>query len=254
MIRVTANGGSVSAAFDRVDRDLQGFSPRRMRAAYATALTRTAVDVRTELRRELTVALDRPTPYTLDSLFVRPATADRLEAQAWFKDERAASRGGTPAAWYLLPNVEGGPRGDKGLERRLHALGYLPAGWRAVPGNAVPLDAHGNMPRGLLKQIVTQLQQAKATGVVTHQAMRRAGGRFFAVPPGAKGLPPGVYQREYYGTGLLPMLVFVRTALYDKRYGFRQVAERTAEQRFPAQLDRAIEEQRANLTRARATS
>lgn len=55
------------------------FSPRRLNAVMATALTRTAQDVREAVRQELPRVFDRPTPYTLNSLFVRPATAQRLQ-------------------------------------------------------------------------------------------------------------------------------------------------------------------------------
>ena len=85
-------------------KQIESFSERRIAAVVATALTRTAVEVKDALRAELPRVFDRPTPYTLNSLFVKPARADRLQAETYFKDDSAGS--GTPATKYLLPQVQ----------------------------------------------------------------------------------------------------------------------------------------------------
>ena len=46
---------------------LAGFSDRRLHAAAATALTRTALDVRDGIKAEMARSFDRPTPFTLAS-------------------------------------------------------------------------------------------------------------------------------------------------------------------------------------------
>ena len=62
--------------------ELQDFSERRLRAAVATAMTRTAVQVRERLRADLRTAIDRPTPYTVRQLKYAGATAQRPVARS----------------------------------------------------------------------------------------------------------------------------------------------------------------------------
>jgi hypothetical protein len=64
---------------------------RQMPFAVALALTRTAQDVKRAEQAEMRGVFDRPTPFTLNSLFTKPATKQSLEARVWVKDtERPA--------------------------------------------------------------------------------------------------------------------------------------------------------------------
>lgn len=247
------------------------FSDNRSNSAIATALSRTAVEIRDAVKAELPKAFDRPTPYTLNSLFVRPATAARLSAETYFKDDRATSNAGTPPTKYLLPEVEGGPRRNKGFEKALQAAGHLPKGWFAVPGRGAKIDAYGSMSKGQLIQILSQLRitlvagstrnlpipfrakgkltkdQAKNNAKVI-RALRNQGGRFFVVKPGAKGAKqPGIYQRDFYSETITPIVIFVRAITYRRRLDFYGIAERVASVRLPANVERAINENVARL-------
>jgi hypothetical protein len=232
---------------------LKSMSTRRVSAALATALTRTAAEVKAAVTQELDRSLDRPTPYTMRSLYMRPARADRLDAEVWVKDDRAGS--GTPATRYLLPQVDGGVRRIKRFELALQASGAMPRGWQAVPGAGAHLDAYGNISRGQLAQIISQVGTELTAGhnrtMSTDprrriSAQRRAGGRFFAVRPGQR-LPPGIYQREFAGRNITPVLIFVRSTAYQPRVDFYGVAQRVAADRLPAQVDRALGEQVARM-------
>lgn len=238
--------------------DLRDWSERRMNAAFATALTRTASAIRQDIRREMPRVLDRPTPWTLNSLFVKPATASALVASVDFKDDRASSNGGTPATYYLLPNVEGGARRLKRLEVALQAVGALPSGYFAVPAAGAKLDAYGNVSRGQIVQILSQLRIQLLAGSNRNMswdarsqiaAQRRAGGRFFVVAPGARAMQPGVYQREFIGRTVTPVFVFVRRANYRRRFDFYGMAQDFARVRLPQEFDRAVRESAARLAR-----
>ena len=244
---------------DQATRDLaERFSERRLNAALATGLTRTALDIREEVKREMRVVLDRPTPYTMNSLFVRPATAQRLAADTYFKDDSAGS--GTPATKYMLPQVEGGPRRTKRLEVALQAAGALPQGWFVVPGAGAKIDAFGNVSRGQIIQVLSQLRIQLVAGSSRNlpfdarkqiTAQRKAGGRFFVIKPGAKGAAPGVYQREFAGSNITPVFIFVKGATYRKRLDFYGISNRTARERLPRQIQLAIEQSAARMaTRA----
>lgn len=234
----------------------QVLSQRRANAALATALSRTASDVRQAVRAQMPGIFDRPTPYTLNSLYVKGATAHKLEAEVGFKDDRATSKAGIPATYYLTPNVEGGARRNKRFERVLQMAGILPEGWFAVPGAGARLDAYGNMSLGQIIQVLSQLRltmlagstRNMAFGAKSIAAQRKAGGRFFAVRPGGGGrLAPGVYQREFYGRNITPVMIFVRRAQYRARFDFAGIVQREAAARGPAHAWRAFDEQLARL-------
>lgn len=231
-----------------------GFSERRLNAAIATALTWTAKDTKAELLRVLPTIFDRPNPWTMGSLFIEPARADKLQSRVWFKDQRTGQRG-TPAAYYLLPNVKGGGRKIKGFEAQFRRMGVLPAGWQVVPGQGAQLDVHGNVSVGQIRQVVAQLRLSGGAGpslptrkirskvVATERA---AGGRFFVVQPGAK-LQPGIYQREFIGRSITPVFIFVRSSSYRARFDFYGLATKFAGERLALNLDRALAESAQRL-------
>jgi hypothetical protein len=78
--------------------------------AMAKALTQTAIQAQTDIAQAMTQVFDRPTPYTLNSTYVIPATKDRLESFVQLKDSAAK---GTPAIKFLDPEVLGGERNPK---------------------------------------------------------------------------------------------------------------------------------------------
>ncbi len=147
---------------------LEGFSTRRMNAAIATALSRTASDTKAALQREMRDSFDRPTPFTLNSVFVKRATATDLTAEVGIKDDQAGTR---PAQRWIRWQVYGGERTMKAFERLLVAHGYMRDGDRAVPGQAAKLDAYGNISRGQIIQILSQLGIESGPG--SNRAMAR---------------------------------------------------------------------------------
>lgn len=233
----------------------EGLSQRRLDAAVATALTRTAVATKDAMRQMMPRVFDRPTPYTLNSLRVETATAARPVARVWLKDDLAGS--GTPATKYLLPQVQGGGRGTKRLEVALRAAGALPDGWFVTPGDGASLDAYGNVSRGQIVQVLSQLRIQLVAGSMRNmsldarralRAQRRAGGRFFVVRPGGR-LQPGIYQREFIGRNVTPVFVFVRRAQYRKRFDFYGLARTVVADRLQPEMARALQQQ---LDRLRA--
>ena len=76
-----------------VQQRLQGFSDRRLNAALATGLTRTAQQVAEAQRREMLDVFDRPSRYTLQGVFVCTgidACARRQDANAKEAQRQAA--------------------------------------------------------------------------------------------------------------------------------------------------------------------
>lgn len=226
--------------------------------ATAVALTRTARDVREVERKSMPTVFDRPVPYTLNSLYVKPATKQDLTARVWVKDDRAGS--GTPATRYLVPEIEGGRRGMKGFERLLQRAGALPAGWAAVPGAGADIDQHGNMRRGQITQILSYLrafgEQGYSANITDRKKARMARGTkakrgvSYFVSHGklrdqTRHLPAGVWRRTSFGqagTALTPILVFVPRAQYRRRWDFYGIAEREIARQFPVHFTTAFQQ------------
>lgn len=247
---------------DTLRQQIKGLSDRRLAAAVATALTRTAVAGRKAVQAALPATFDRPTPYTVRQVKYVGATAAKPVAAVGFNvaaiqdiygrvvSYRALAPGETPASAYLAPQIEGGRRAAKRVEVALRAAGALPPSWFAVPGQGAKIDAFGNMSRGQIIQILSQLRIQLVGGFNRSlsdddgrsiRAQRKAGGRFFVVKPGAK-IQPGVYQREFFGRNITPVLVFVRSTAYRKRFDFDGLVNSVVSQRLAGEVQRAIAE------------
>lgn len=188
--------------------------------------------------KEMKRAFDRPTRWTLNSTRVQYASQriGRTHALVWLKDEAAK---GIPATKYLTPQIHGGRRRAKRFERALWNAGVLPRGWLAVPGQGARMDAFGNMSRGQIVEILSWFRafgeqgfRANATEEGRRRkargTRRRRGTAYFAIRPGQQShLHPGVYQRIATGFGwaIKPVLIFVRSASYGRRYHFFEVAD-----------------------------
>jgi hypothetical protein len=237
---------NVSDAITRLD-DLQKHVP----FATALALTRTAQEVRKAEIEEMKRVFDRPTPFTLRSLYLKPATKADLTAVVWLKDDLNAPSGRTGRTQhYLFSQIYGGARRLKGFERLLMRKGLLPTGWMAVPGAGAKLDAYGNISGGQMVQILSALkalgEQGYAANRTAASAKRRRGKlrELFVGRPGGGRLPMGVWERFGFahGSAVKPILIFVRGPRYAKRYDFFGVGNRTAARVFPVQFERALSE------------
>ena len=269
-----------------IQSELRQFSERRVRAALATALTRTAVKVRSEIQAHAQAVLDRPTPYTLRQLRYVPATAATLTAAVGYNIEAITDISGafvrtvdvgpgiTPAWRYLSTQIEGGPRRHKRFERALQAVGVLPQGWYAVPGQRAKIDAYGNQSIGELRQILSWFDAAEQVAG-SRQNMRAAGRarrakgtrttagfeyfvsqpggqRSFARADGRRGatrMQPGIYRRTAYslGTRIEPVVIFVPSTQYRRRFDLPGVGQRVVSATLPGELNRAIRESMARL-------
>lgn len=226
--------------------------------ALARALTRTAQDVREAQRKTLAGVFDRPTPYTLNSLYVRPATKQRLEALVWVKDRAGSS------SHPIMPQIDGGDRGLKRFEFRLVRAGFMRANERAVPGAGAVLDRYGNMSRGQIIKILSQLKTAAVVGDTSDASdsrrsrakrakeayfVSRGQGTWFgggAWKNGEKSqhLPRGVWLRRSFGplgTAIKPVLIFVDQVTYRQRFKFFEIAETVIDRRFASNFNESFE-------------
>lgn len=228
----------IRRAMDSIDAALL----RQIPFATKLLLDELAIGVKAEQEREIRRIFDRPTPYTQRSLFLRRATKNRLKARVWVKDDLA----GAPDTNYLDSQVFGGARRFKRFERALQRVGVLPAGWYAVPGIGATLDAYGNVSRGQIVQLIAYFDAFGEQGFRANLGTRgrerlRRGTRgrqakeYFVALPGVRRtahLQPGIYEARFTGFGRTapkPVLVFVRSVSYQKRWDFEGIARRYIE-------------------------
>jgi hypothetical protein len=223
----------------------------QMPFAAALALTRTAQAVQERQVAEMKDVFDRPTPYTLSSTFVRPATKQRLSSEVGLKDFAGK---GTPATKFLSPQIAGGGRRLKRFEIALRRTGNLPEDFRIVPGAGCRRDAYGNISAGQIVEILSYFRtfpeagyRANMTDKRKRQLARgtrsRLGYAYFIGRPGGRA-PLGVWQRVQFASGsaVKPVLIFVRGAQYEAVYDFEFVARTTSERVFPAQFEAALQQ------------
>lgn len=211
----------------------------------AVSLTRSMKDAQAAIKTEMQHTFDRPTAYALNGTFLKAATKQNLEARVWVKDNPSGK--GTPADRFLLPQIYGGARGQKGMERLLQRNGLMPSGWFVVPAAGAQLDGNGNVKRGQIVQILSQLKlqrgagfESRATGSArSNRTIARQGVTYFAIPRARRGLQPGIYLKRAFahGSAIKPVFLFVRSVKYRPRLKFFEVGLATTNAQFPRHFD-----------------
>lgn len=236
MIRI-----SVKNDLDRMRTLLTDFERKQLPFASALALTRLAGRAREDLKSEMSSAFDRPTPFTMNSLALKPATKSNLEAKVGFKDWAPK---GVPAGRYLRAQIEGGPRTDKSSERKLRAAGVLPGGYFMMPARGARKNGYGNVSPGHVVKVLSAVGALSTAGSAGNRSGRGRGKRrnenYFVVQPGARnGLPPGIYRRTPQGGHILDF-IFTKQPKYAPRFRFGPVAQDSYQRNAPGEFAKAL--------------
>ena len=209
--------------------------------AAAVALTRCAVRARdVDLPAEMRRVFTNPTPYAINSLFVKAADKDTLSARVMVKN--TAGRGVVPEN-FLFPEVAGGNRKNKGYETWLRYSGFLGAGEFAIPARDAKLDAYGNVSGPETKRLMAALGgnggkttfKINAKGKKVIDKRGAFGGGVFVR---AVGKSRGIFQRD--GGSLKKIFTFTsKTPVYRQRLDFTAVVQKTAEDNFKNEFSAA---------------
>ncbi len=207
--------------------------------AAATALTRVAQQAaKVDIPAAMRASFQSPVAYTLNALRVEPATKDALSARVMVKTDAA----GHAPENYLDPQVHGGARGRKGLEGALRYSGLLGSGQFAVPGQAMALDANGNVKGAEVRTILNALKNIRGgVGANGQKAGRgkRLNNSLMVGKPNGGDRPQGIWRRE--GQRLRPLFVFVDQApRYTERLDFDGVVLGVARERFQVEFEKAM--------------
>ena len=199
---------------------LREFADRDLKYAALQTLNQLAFGMRGAWEKRAGERFDRPVPLTRRAALYTKANIDNLTARIFIRDEAFK---GTPPSRYLLPQVKGGARRQKPIERRLAAQGLIGANEFVVPGAGVKLNTYGNISAGLYQRILSRLgaQFDRYQNTPRRSPKRRGSGAdYFALRDRRGRLPRGIYQRFASGAGstVKPVLLFVSRAMYRPRY------------------------------------
>jgi len=189
----------------------------QMPYAVTLATTTLAKELKGFGTQEIARRYDRPTGWTKNSLFYKPAQKrdyPNVFAEVYFKDHAPK---GNPAGKYLHPTIVGRARTHKRFEKALIARGLMRSNEFAVPAKGARLNASGNITSGVIIKMLSQLGAAEMTaGHTANETLRSkqrkrsktgklTGARYF-IPLDGSALPRGVYQRTGRGQ---PKMLFV---------------------------------------------
>lgn len=242
MLRIDTRVVGLKELQDRLRR-----KPSEIRRALVEALNATGYDALDAMKAQMAIDFRNPTPYTLNSLRLEKATAQKLFVTIL---PREFAGKGTPARKYLAPEIYGGDRNVKRFEIALRNVGVIPAGMYAVPGKGADMDVYGNMKPGQIVQIIAFFEgfgeqgyranmTAKGRMKLRKGTGKRLGFEYFAVRTKSHGLGPGVYKRMVIGRGtnpITPVLIFINKPVYSKRYRWHEAGNRVARQMFARRL------------------
>lgn len=224
----------------------------------ASSLTKTAVKVKPEIRKEMEKVFDRPTRYTLNSIFVEPAKKKDANptARVGLKDGRTTKQG-TPPAHYLWPQIAGGSRSLTPFEYILRTAGILPLGMFVVPGKGCEIDpTTGNVSTGQINAILSRFnlnEMARKYPGTRKRKTKYAGAQYFIAhgnrlarfagfirQPTSNHLPEGIWQRmpDHH---VSPIYLFVKRMNYHRIFEFDQVARGAALKLLPGEFEAAID-------------
>lgn len=240
---------SVKVDISGLERRLQRLANEQVPFAMAKALTATAKLVVEAEKREMRDVFDRPRQNTLNSLYIKSASKQRLVAVVGIKDFAGK---GVAASKYLAAQIKGGNRRLKRFEKALQIVGVMPHGFVAVPGDAAKIDGDGNMEGGQIVQILSFFKAFPEMGYRANMTPKgrkalakdkksHKGFSYFVGQPGDR-LPFGIWQRFsfYGGSAIKPVIMFVPYANYEANFDFYYVARKTAEREFPKQFKIAL--------------
>jgi hypothetical protein len=174
----------------------------QFRYAVAQAMTDSAKAGQKAITDSMSRYIDRPTPFTQRSTYVSFANPTRMRAEVGFK--QFATKG-TPAGKYLSAMARGGDRSHKRSESVLRGAGAIGRGQYIVPRREWQGDPYGNVPRGTMTMVLSQLKAFNTAGATLNASnsarsrrKRETAGQFFMSRSGRAILyrPPGGDSRD----------------------------------------------------------
>jgi len=223
-----------------VTRYMTNIDEKQMPFATSLALTRLAKGGQKDTQAEMKRLFDRPTPYTIRSVYVQPAKKKRQVAVVGIKDRESSKNSKSPAD-QLRHEFRGGSRGRSRLEFWLERAGKITSREYLVPGEEARLDRYGNISRGQVQQIMSQIKvgaDAISFSSDSRRSKRKRGrlkGYFWS---DGRQLPKGVWQRD--GGDAVPIMIVVTQPTYRAMIDIRRVVNEGIRKRAKHEIAKAV--------------
>lgn len=247
---------SVAVQVEKAFKALDEAGKKQVPFAAARAMTALAQLSVRDLQALMRKNFDRPTPYTLNAFYAKPAKRGDPTASVNSRDFAGKGR---PAWKYLQTEALGGSRVMKGFEQK---LGIVSDGQYAVPTASTPLDAFGNLRRGMLTQILSRLSisgdQSVSIRTSTKLRKRKATvaasghrGEYFIAHEDGKptGRPLGLYKLVGPGQVVKLLSFQVGAPRYAPRIDVAGSIEATVQKHAPFELAKALTQALATAKR-----
>ncbi len=238
--------------------------------ATAMALTRTAQEGAAEFKRAFVAKFDRPTRYTLNSMFFKSANKQTLTSSFGLKDGALIQKGGgySPAD-VLGHHFMGGASKAARYEQAFRRIGMLGFNEDIVPARGLKeLDRFGGVPASFIVRLISyfnafgeQGYKANATAATRAKLAKRTDKNtkgkqaskyvringvvyFYSSGTGRTAhLHKGIWAKTgTHGADIRPILMFVSRANYQKRFDiqdFANSARKNFAQHFETQMIKA---------------
>jgi hypothetical protein len=148
------------------------------------------------------------------------------------------------AAELLTQEFSGGGRIQKRLERLFTRVGLISSNEYLVPGAGAQLDMYGNMSRGQVQKITSQmyadLDQWKWKSDSRRSRKKRVASAYFWSRGGR--LARGVWARYNFahGSAIKPVLLVVSHVHYRKLIDMQKIGDRVVDRDFNYEFDRQL--------------
>jgi len=220
--------------------------------AINVSMAKADVAVKAEMQR----VFDRPTPWTLKSYrilkYAKPAPG-KLFGIVGFKDfgalggEGKGQRNTSLASYYLQPQMAGGPRPAKGLEREMRAVGMLGNNEFLVPSRFMKLDQYGNVGRGVVNAVRANLRTMRfdpasqtPRGGPRRKVSAKKFSMFYFTRRGVRGQRLTAIWQRFTGGHAVPAFIVVAAApSYRKRFDQAPVVQREVDKNFRPEFEAA---------------
>jgi len=214
--------------------------------AASVALNRVAASMKDRLRQEMKSTFNNPVPFTLNSLYVKSATRNNLEAEVGLREFAPK---GNPGVKYLAPQIYGGPAYDTRFQKSLKYKGLLAGNQYAIPTQSDFLrrNQYGNVTPGQYTEILYSLEafrDSSAFVYAKYAKRKRATNQYFAVRQKTGKLYPGIYRTNVPAGYEQDRAVFwfTRTPTYTGKFKFFDVGRNHASQIWNKEFGRALSE------------
>lgn len=222
-------------------------SAKQANFALSKTINDSLYSIKDDYIKSFSTIFDKPNMKYLKTAFTvkkstKTSLAGMIEVSPW-----DMGKGQTPEA-VLLHHVAGGDRPLKRFEKAMIGSGFMGSNMIAVPGAGAKLDQYGNIRGSFSAMLISYFGGYRKAGFdgnmkqATRDKMARMGkskkqakkinGVVYFMSKGGK-FARGIWSKTgTHGSRVMPVVLFVRTPNYKKRFDFYGIADRNIQANF----------------------